>query len=164
MHVKSPGMLCPGKDSVGQCNFKYLSMWGNGRFRESKNDDHYTQKSVWNPSLEWMKTTGVCTLGPERLEPRLIMKLPLWVSITKERRNFPENVCAYGYDKESGDNYTWGEFGEKVRFLHLVLKESVPYISNHGYIHPKTVTQHSIPNLVRTLWDNFANQTAMWTF
>lgn len=70
-------MLCPGKDSVGQYSFKYLSMWGNGRFRESKNDDHYTQESVWNPSLEWMKTTGVCTFGPERLEPSLIMKLSL---------------------------------------------------------------------------------------
>lgn len=31
---------------------------------------------------------------------------------TKERRNFPENICAYGYDKDSGDNHTWGEFGE----------------------------------------------------
>lgn len=45
-------MLCPGKDSVGQCSFKYLSMWGNGRLRESKKDDHYTQESLWNHFLE----------------------------------------------------------------------------------------------------------------
>lgn len=54
--------------------------------------------------------------------------------------------------------------GRKVRFLHLVFKGSVPNLSNHGYTHPKTVmtvTQHSIPNLERTLWDNFANQIAM---
>lgn len=57
-----------------------------------------------------------------------------------------------------------GLIEHKVRFLYLVLKGSVPNLSNHGYIHPKTimtVTQHSIPNLARILWNNFANQTAM---